>query len=73
VSLARALRAPDDGAIRTMKFVTGFWYAWRTRGRSGWRLTLVLYAVIWCAPVSWYVVAWSIYGVRYAIWCARWG
>jgi len=34
------------------------WYAFKTRGRSGWRLTAGLFGVIGAAYISWSVVAW---------------
>jgi hypothetical protein len=40
------------------------WYAWKTRGRAGWRLALGLVVLI----VSAAVVSWLIYGVQYVIW-----
>jgi len=33
------------------------WYAFKTRGRSGWRLTLGLFGLIGAAHISWLVVA----------------
>ena len=44
------------------------WYAWRTRGVAGWRLTLGLFGMIFSAHVTWLVVAWSIYAIRYGMW-----
>lgn len=38
------------------------WYAFKTRGRSGWRLTAGLLGLIGAAYISWLVVA---YGVWY--------
>jgi hypothetical protein len=40
------------------------WYAWKTRGRAGWRLALGLVVLIESAAV----VSWLIYGVQYVIW-----
>ena len=44
------------------------WYAWKTRGRSGWRLTLNLFTLILSANLSWFLVAWLVYAVQYALW-----
>jgi len=44
------------------------WYAWKTRGRPGWRLTIGLFALIASAHLSWLVVAWSVYAIRYGMW-----
>jgi hypothetical protein len=44
------------------------WYAWKTRGRAGWRLALGLVALILSAYVTSAVVPWLLYGVQYAIW-----
>ena len=35
-------------------------------------LVLLLFAVIWSARLTWSVVAWAVYLVRYAIWYAQW-
>jgi hypothetical protein len=34
------------------------WYAFRARGRSGWRLTAGLFGLIGAAYVSWFVAGW---------------
>ena len=44
------------------------WYAWRTRGRAGWRLGLGLMALILSPYVTGAIVPWMVYGVHYAIW-----
>lgn len=44
------------------------WYAFRSRGRTGWRLLLGLVALISSAYVTAFVVTWLAYGVRLAIW-----
>jgi len=44
------------------------WYAWKTRGRAGWRLALGLVALILSASVTGAVVSLLIYGVQLAIW-----
>lgn len=44
------------------------WYAWKTRGSSGWRLTVGLFALIGSANLSWLLVSWTMYGVRYVAW-----
>ena len=49
------------------------WYAWKTRGRSAWRLIFTLFALIGSAYISWIVVAWLVYGVRYVMWYSRSG
>jgi hypothetical protein len=47
------------------------WYAWKTRGRSGWRLSIGLFALIGSAYLSWFLVAWLVYAVRYLVWYMR--
>ena len=37
------------------------WYAFKTRGRSGWRLTLGLLGLIAAAHISWLVVAYVMW------------
>jgi hypothetical protein len=49
------------------------WYAWKTRGRGGWRLALGLIGLILSPFVTGAVVSWLIYGVQYAIWHFRTG
>lgn len=44
------------------------WYAWKTRGRAGWRLALGLFGLILSPFVTGALVPWLIYGVRYAYW-----
>ena len=44
------------------------WYAFKSRGRTGWRLLLGLIALIYSAYVTAFVVTWLAYGVRLAIW-----
>lgn len=44
------------------------WYAFKSRGRTGWRLLLGLIALICSAYVTVFVVTWVAYGVRLAIW-----
>ena len=44
------------------------WYAFRSRGRSGWRLLLGLFALMILAYVTPLMVTWLAYGVRLAIW-----
>jgi hypothetical protein len=44
------------------------WYAFKSRGRRGWRLLLGLIALISAAYVTGFVVACVTYGVRMAIW-----
>ena len=43
------------------------WYAFKTRGRTGWRLLLGLVALISSAYVTAFVATWFAYGVRLAI------
>jgi hypothetical protein len=40
------------------------WYAFKTRGRSGWRLTTVLFGLIGAAYVTWFSVAYVIWRFR---------
>ena len=35
------------------------WYAFQTRGRAGWRLILVLFALIGAADMTWMLVAYA--------------
>ena len=45
------------------------WYAFKTRGTAGWRLLLGLFTLISSAYLgwlTWLMIAWAIYGVRYA-------
>jgi hypothetical protein len=44
------------------------WYAFKSRGRTGWRLLLGLIALIFSPYITALVVAWLAYGVRLAIW-----
>ena len=44
------------------------WYAFKSRGRTGWRLLLGLIALISSPYIAGFVVAWLAYGVRLAIW-----
>jgi hypothetical protein len=37
------------------------WYAFKTRGRSGWRLTVGLLGLIGSAYISWFVVAYVVW------------
>lgn len=36
------------------------WYAWKTRGISGWRLTVRLFALICAAQVTWFLASWLL-------------
>src|ERR1051325_7134722 len=49
------------------------WYVFKTRGRSGWRLVLGLLCLISSGYLSWFVIAWGLYGIRYAMWYLRIG
>jgi hypothetical protein len=40
------------------------WYAFKTRGRSGWRLTTGLFGLIGAAYVTWFSVAYVIWRFR---------
>ena len=44
------------------------WYAFKSRGRTGWRLLLGLIALILSPYITAFVVSWLAYGVRLAIW-----
>jgi hypothetical protein len=44
------------------------WSAFKTRGRTGWRLLLGLIVLISSAYLTAFVVTWLAYGVRLAIW-----
>ncbi len=37
------------------------WYAFKTRGRSGWRLTLGLFGLVAAAYISWLVTAYLVW------------
>ena len=37
------------------------WYAFRTRGRAGWRLTTGLLGLIFAAHITWFVAAYAIW------------
>jgi hypothetical protein len=37
------------------------WYAFKTRGRSGWRLTAGLFGLIGASYISWFVAAWLVW------------
>jgi len=37
------------------------WYAFKTRGRSGWRLTAGLFGLIGAAYIGWSVAAWLVW------------
>lgn len=40
------------------------WYAFKTRGHSGWRLTVGLFALIGAAFISWTLVAYMMWSFR---------
>ena len=40
------------------------WYAFKTRGRSGWRLAIGLFGLIGAAYVTWFSVAYVIWRFR---------
>jgi len=44
------------------------WYAFRTRGRSGWKLTAGLFGLIMASYITWFVVAYGLWSVRYGLW-----
>lgn len=44
------------------------WYAFKTRGRAGWRLSLGLFILVGSGYLGWLITAWTIYAVRYALW-----
>jgi hypothetical protein len=44
------------------------WYAWKTRGRAGWRLAAGLIGLIVAPFIVGAAVPWLVYGVRYALW-----
>jgi hypothetical protein len=41
------------------------WYAFRTRGRSGWKMTAGLFGLIMASYVTWFVVAYGLWALRY--------
>ena len=41
------------------------WYAFRTRGRSGWKLAAGLFGLIMASYVTWFVVAYGLWALRY--------
>jgi hypothetical protein len=44
------------------------WYAFRTRGRSGWRLTAGLFGLIFASHIAWMIVTYSLWLVAYSRW-----
>jgi len=44
------------------------WYAFKTRGWAGWRLSLGIFTLIGSAYIGSFTTAWAIYAVRYALW-----
>ena len=40
------------------------WYAFKTRGRSGWRLILGLFGLVAAAYISWFVTAYLVRALR---------
>jgi hypothetical protein len=42
------------------------WYAFKTRGRSGWRLTVGLFVLILAAHIGWAIVAYVIWSLTRA-------
>jgi hypothetical protein len=46
------------------------WYAWKTRGRAGWRLATGLIGLIVAPSIVGAAALWLLYGVRYALWLA---
>jgi hypothetical protein len=44
------------------------WYAFRSRGRAGWRLLVALLALISSAYLTAYTVTWLSYGIRLTLW-----
>src|SRR5215813_13855378 len=44
------------------------WYAFRTRGRSGWKLASGLCGLILASYVTWFVVAYGLWSLRYGLW-----
>ena len=42
------------------------WYAFTTRGRSGWKLTAGLFGLIMASYVTWFVVAYGLWYLRVA-------
>ena len=49
------------------------WYAFKTRGRAGWSLSLGLFILVGSGYLGWLITAWTIYGVRYALWYLQGG
>ena len=44
------------------------WYAFRTRGRSGWRLTAGLFGLILASYIAWIIVTYGLWLVAYSRW-----
>jgi hypothetical protein len=44
------------------------WYAFRTRGRSGWRLTAGLFGLILASYIAWMIVVYGLWLVSYGRW-----
>ena len=47
------------------------WYAFRTRGRSGWKLAAGLFGLVMASYVTWIVVAYGLWSVRFGLWYLR--
>lgn len=47
------------------------WYAFKTRGRAGWKLLLTLVGLIMSASLTTFVVLWFVYIANYSTWDVR--
>jgi len=42
------------------------WYAFKTRGRSGWRLTFLLFGLVLASSITWMVVEYAVWSLGVA-------
>jgi hypothetical protein len=75
--LQKDARRTGVGAVRDLGFFLWLawpfvipWYAFRTRGRAGWKLAAGLFGLIMASYVTWIVVAFGLWSVRY-LWYFR--
>jgi hypothetical protein len=68
--LQKDARRTGVGAVQDWGFFLLFfwpfvipWYAWKTRGRAGWRLTLGLMALILSPFLAGFLGSWLVYGL----------
>jgi len=76
--LQRDARRTGVGAVQDLGYFLWLawpvvipWYAFRTRGRSGWKLAAGLFGLIIASYVTWFVVPYGLWSVRYGLWYFR--